>query len=78
MIPYFRGQDSKAMWKAQSSHLVVMGSSSGVRRATNSAYGLSWDNQKENGNYYSILGLYMVYIVIMEKKMENLKYIGVV
>ena len=28
--------------------------------------GLHWDNGKENGNYYSILG----YIGIMEKKME--------
>ena len=30
-----------------------------------------WDNGKENGNYYSILGLYRGYIGIMEKKMEN-------
>ena len=29
------------------------------------------DNGKENVNYYSILGLYMGYIGIMEKKMET-------
>ena len=28
------------------------------------------DNGKENGSYYNILGLYRVYIGIMEKKME--------
>ena len=29
--------------------------------------GLHWDNGKEHGNYYSILG----YIGVMEKKMET-------
>ena len=31
----------------------------------------AWDNGKEDGNYYSILGLYWGYIGIMEKKMET-------
>ena len=37
--------------------------------------GLYWDNGKENGNYYSIigyiLGFYWGTIGIMEKKMET-------
>ena len=41
-----------------------------------------WDNGKEIGNYYSILGLYGGNIGIMEKKMETIivywGYIGVI
>ena len=33
--------------------------------------GLHWDNGKESGNYYSMLGLYWGYIEIMEKKIET-------
>ena len=33
--------------------------------------GIFWDNGKENGNYYSIMGYILGYTGIMEKKMET-------
>ena len=47
-----------------------------------SILGLQWDNGKEHGNHYSILGFYRGYIGIMGKKMETITvcwgYIGVI
>ena len=37
--------------------------------------GWYWDNGKENGNYYSILGLYWGYTGIMERNMETTNYL---
>ena len=41
----------------------------GVQVWSSEDVGLSWDNGKENGNFYN--GLYTDYIGIMEKKMET-------
>ena len=41
--------------------------------------GLYWDNGKENGNYYIIIGvLYWGYIRIMERKWKLLYYRGII